>query len=152
MKLITMICPTGYGVISCQHGALRLVNGTTSNEGRLDICIYSVWGTVCDDSFDTNDARVACRQLGYEVDNGQCKLHYNTNFQCIIAVTYYNSAQGTGPAWINGLHCTGTEQNILECPRQFELVNPYGCSHFEDVSVVCPGNVSFVNQFVIYFM
>ena len=63
----------------CQHGALRLINGTTSNEGRLEICIYNLWGTVCDDSFDTNDARVACRQLRYEVDNGQSKLH-NTNF------------------------------------------------------------------------
>ena len=61
----------------CQHGALRLINGGTSNEGRLEICIYSVWGTVCHDSFDTNDAKVACRQLGYEVYNGQSKLHYN---------------------------------------------------------------------------
>ena len=139
----------------CQHGALRIINGTTSNEGRLEICIYSVWGTVCDDSFDTNDARVACRQLRYEVDNGQSKLHYNTNFQCMIAVTYYNSAhfgQGTGPIWITQLYCTGTEQNILKCPRQFELGNPLGCSHSEDVSVVCPGNVSFVTRFVIYFM
>ena len=104
---------------------------------------------MCDDSFDTNDARVACRQLGYEVDNGQCKLHYNTNFQCMID-TCYNSAhfgQGTGPIWINCLLCTGTEQLF---PKLFELGNPYGCSHFEDISVVCPGNVSFVTQFVIY--
>ena len=67
----------------CQHGALRLINGTTSNEGRLEICIYSVWGTVCHESFDTRDARVACRQLRYEVDNGQSKLHYSTDLQCV---------------------------------------------------------------------
>ena len=145
----------GYGTCSCQHGALRLVNGGTSNEGRLEICIYSVWGTACNDAFDANDARVACRQLGYEVDNS--KLHYNIiiliiNFQCIIAVSYYSSSQGTGPIWLNHLHCTGTEQNILECPRQFELGNPYGCSRSEDITVACPGNVSFVTQFVIYFM
>ena len=30
---------------------------------------------MCDDGFYANDARVACRQLGYEVDNGQSKLH-----------------------------------------------------------------------------
>ena len=105
---------------------------------------------MCGNQFDTNNARVACRQLRYDMDNGQSKLHYNTDFQCIIAVTYYNSShfgQGTGPIWLSHFYCTGTEQNILECSRQFELGNPYGCSHSEDVSVVCPGNVSFVTQF-----
>ena len=97
---------------------------------------------MCNNFFGTSDARVACRQLRYEVDNGQSKLHYNTDFQCMIAVSVYYSThfgQGTGPIWINRLLCIGTEQNILECPRQFELGNPYACSHSEDVSVVCPG-------------
>ena len=83
------------------------------------------------------------------MDNGQSKLHYNTDFQCIIAVSYYRLAhfgEGTGPIWLTYLYCTKTEQNILECPRQFELGNPYLCSHSKDVSVVCPGNVSFITR------
>ena len=49
------------------------MNGGATYRGRLEICINFVWGTVCDDSFGTSDARVACRQLGYEVDGGQSK-------------------------------------------------------------------------------
>ena len=80
--IVSYFCIGQCGSSICQHGTLRLVNGTTSNQGRLEICIYSVWGTVCSYAFDTNDARVACRQLGYEVDNGQstCKLHQSTDF------------------------------------------------------------------------
>ena len=49
---------------SCTHGALRLVDGRSSNEGRVEICINGVWGTVCDGGWGSNDASVVCRQLG----------------------------------------------------------------------------------------
>ena len=67
--IIIFLC-SGHCNDYCEHGSLRLVNGGTYY-GRLEICINFVWGTVCDDSFYTNDAKVVCRQLGYEVDGGQ---------------------------------------------------------------------------------
>ena len=43
-------------------------------EGRLEICVNGVWGTVCNDGLTSNDgfdidaARVVCRQLGFPDD------------------------------------------------------------------------------------
>ena len=47
----------------CTDWEVRLVNGFTENEGRLEVCRYNIWGTVCN-SEQASMARVVCRQLG----------------------------------------------------------------------------------------
>ena len=46
-------------------GQIRLSKGQYSNQGLLEIYCNGEWGTVCDDSFDSSAAVVACKQLGY---------------------------------------------------------------------------------------
>ena len=49
----------------CNNGDIRLVGGTTTNEGRVEVCKNQLWGTICDDFWSSVDARVACGQLGF---------------------------------------------------------------------------------------
>lgn len=53
------------GEAECTKGDIRLINGSTPYEGLVQVCYNGVWGTVCDDYWGTNDAMVACRQLGF---------------------------------------------------------------------------------------
>ena len=59
-----------------EQGDVRLVNGTESGSaGRVEICLPHsdsngtlVWGTVCHKGWDNNEARVVCRQLGFNTN------------------------------------------------------------------------------------
>ena len=58
----------------CVEDGLRLVNGLVPTEGRVEICRNSAWGTICDDLWGNDDAKVVCRQLGYETEGRSVKL------------------------------------------------------------------------------
>ena len=51
---------------NCIDNAIRLVGGNSSNQGRLEVCVNSAWGSVCDSAgvFTSDEAKVVCRQLG----------------------------------------------------------------------------------------
>ncbi|KAF1644335.1 Deleted in malignant brain tumors 1 protein, partial [Eudyptes chrysocome] len=105
---------------------LRLVNGSNSCLGRVEVFHDQKWGTVCDDTWDLHDAAAVCRQLG-----------------CGMALSAPSSAHfgpGSDPIWLDGVYCTGTESTLTEC----ELGNwgEHNCGHSEDASVVCSGTAA----------
>ena len=53
---------------SCEDGEVHLVGGDTPNEGRVEVCFNNQFGTICDDGWDGNDAKVICGQLGFSRD------------------------------------------------------------------------------------
>ena len=55
---------TDLEVKECSDGSLRLVGGETEAEGRVEICMGGVWGTICNDHWSKEDTDVVCDQLG----------------------------------------------------------------------------------------
>ena len=49
----------------CTDGDIRLIDGSNELEGRVEVCVDGVWGTVCSDLWGTEESSVACRQLGF---------------------------------------------------------------------------------------
>ena len=104
------------------EGAVRLVGGNTSLEGRVEVFLLGHWGTVCDYNWDFADAIVVCHQLG--------------NLQAVEAPRYAAFGAGSGPSWYYSVYCTGTERNLTECSKSASNFGS-ACPHSRDAGAVC---------------
>ena len=48
----------------CENGTMRIQDGDGVTYGRVEVCVSGLWGTICSDFWDYEDAAVACKQLG----------------------------------------------------------------------------------------
>ncbi|XP_042653130.1 LOW QUALITY PROTEIN: deleted in malignant brain tumors 1 protein-like [Tyto alba] len=100
---------------------IRAMGGEDGCSGRVEVWHHGYWGTVCDDSWDMQDAEVACRQLG-----------------CGPAVSALHEAafgMGTGPIWLEQVECRGTEPSLQDCWAR--PGDSGACRHKEDAAVRC---------------
>ena len=99
---------------------VRLV-GSSYNAGRVEVYYEGIWGTVCDDNWDINDARVVCKHLGfpYAID-----AYQDTRY-----------GEGTGPILLDDVDCSGNELSLFLC--RHKGVGNHNCRHSEDASVRC---------------
>ena len=89
--------------------------------GRVEIFYQGKWGTVCDDNWDLNDAKVVCRQLGF--------LGVKSALQGNKVV------DGSGQIWLDNVACTGSEQLLTNCSHGGWGI--HNCDHGEDAGVEC---------------
>ncbi|CAK9820681.1 Prss12 [Anthophora plagiata] len=123
-------CPDGSDESSAHCDApfeVRLVNGSSRLEGRVEVRHHGIWGTVCDDDFSTAAATVICRSLGY---GGRAIAKKDGFF-----------GPGEGPIWLDEVFCYGNETQLNRCEHNHW--GQHNCNHDEDAGVICtPGDVN----------
>ena len=86
----------------------------------MEIFFDEEWTTVCDDSFNVDEALVVCKTLGYKGGRteGQKLPH----------------PFGPGSGRVSKVDCHGGEALLKDCD-----ISRIYCEHHEDVGVVCMG-------------
>ncbi|XP_078391178.1 scavenger receptor cysteine-rich domain-containing protein DMBT1-like [Cetorhinus maximus] len=116
---ITVKCST-----EGDNWSLRLTNGESRCDGRVETYSSGIWGRVQDSLWDLNDSKVVCRELG-----------------CGDAIAAYNASkygESEGPVWVNYVQCEGNELHLQNC-RSF-LFNS-SLTDSNDVGVLCSAHM-----------
>ncbi|XP_063463991.1 scavenger receptor cysteine-rich domain-containing protein SCART1-like [Pan paniscus] len=116
---------TASAVCSGLPHALRLREGQSRCDGRVEVSLDGVWGRVLDDAWDLHGAGVVCRQLG-----------------CGGAQQAYDApapSRGSVQVALSRVRCLGTETRLTQCNVSATLQEPAGTSR--DAGVVCSGSL-----------
>ncbi|XP_078284968.1 scavenger receptor cysteine-rich domain-containing protein DMBT1-like [Rhinoraja longicauda] len=126
-------CPvSAWDQISCSHRndaslicsdeswSVRLSNGGSRCDGRVEVYHNGRWGRVHDRSWNINDSNVVCRELG-----------------CGSAIFAYNSSrygESELPVWVTDVQCEGDEARLRNCSTF--TMNPFPTDSI-GVGVLC---------------
>ena len=102
---------------------MRLVNGSSPAEGRIEVFYQGKWGTVCGTNATFDLAIVACRQLGYR--------------ETVALKTNAYFGRGSGPVWLEPACYAGMNSTVVDCIHAGW--GETACDHSQDVGVICSG-------------
>lgn len=117
-------CSYGYAGVICTEegtaeGNIRLRGGSSLKEGRVEVFHRGEWGTVCDDGWKTENARVICFELGFTS----------------VRKVSQSFGPGVGRVWLDRVDCYGNESALVKC--RHTRWGSSACRHSEDVGVMC---------------
>ena len=112
---------------NCSNGDLRLTDGDSEFNGRVDVCYGNQWGTVCGDNSwtsDTSGASTVCKQLGYSPINA-------TPFELSLP------RSGSHYLLLSAVHCDARVTRLIDC-----FHDPFNSSYcsYGAAGVSCKGN------------
>ncbi|XP_041369576.1 low-density lipoprotein receptor-related protein 5-like [Gigantopelta aegis] len=104
------------------HVFVRMIGTATS--GRVEVYANGQWGTVCNDHWDNQDAKVVCGMMG---------------FSKTMALAQSRAPREAVPHLIalDEVNCTGTEKSIVDCGFSEKNWGQHDCTHDEDAGVAC---------------
>ena len=122
------------------QGSVRLNGSETVGKGRVEICVAGEWGTVCDDFWDREGARIVCSQLDLPADCESVVIAIYGQRSLCVCVCLATDAEpvyelGGGSGLIHRYrYCYGDKDSLEDCT--FDLDTDL-CEHFEDAGVTC---------------
>ncbi|XP_070551855.1 scavenger receptor cysteine-rich domain superfamily protein-like [Ptychodera flava] len=113
-QVVTVVCDLP------ENGDVRLADGRSSYDGRIEVYHESKWRKLC--TQDDHTALVVCRQLGYTLSEVQEKDFPTAKSKPTLPYT---------------VRCSGHENALTECIKHFEENPKLMCHGIKDMYVQC---------------
>ena len=108
---------------------IRLNGSTNDYVGRIEIYFDDKWLPVCDNTWNSDEGTVVCRQIGYP-----------------FLLNIYPSSMSSPniDQALQGIDCIGSENNIDACDVSgVQVVNNTNCN---DMMVICSGKLTLLKR------
>lgn len=107
--------------IEITTGTVRLQDGASDREGRVEVLHNGSWHPICDDTWDELEADIVCRMLDFP--------------GALLAKQYSHFGAGNGSILLDDLACLGNETDLLSCTHGGLYQN--NCGSNEHAGVIC---------------